>query len=595
MSDYQDSKLFKIRHSAAHILAYAVKNLYKDVKVAIGPVIDEGFYYDFDFGTDSITEQDLEKIEKEMKKIISKGVVFKQEWVDTSKAKEIFKDEPYKLEIVEEISKGDREDFGKKGQVSIYTSGEFVDLCKGPHIDESKDIKAIKLLNIAGAYWKGDEKNKMLTRIYGTAFERSEDLKKYLEELEKRKENDHRVLGQKLDLFCFSDMVGKGLVMYTPKGTAIKNTLKEELLKISKKYGVQEVNIPHLAKIELYETSGHAQKFSDELFRVQTHYDEEFVLKPVNCPHHTQIYASRQRSYRDLPIRYIESTQQHRDEKPGALGGLNRTRSFEIDDGHTFCTPQQIKQEVINTVKIIEEFYKSLDMWDGHWVSLSFRDKEHQEKYIGDVQDWENAEKMLQEVSDELKLNGKVMEGEAALYGPKIDFMKKDAMGNDRQLGTVQVDFAMPKRFKLTYIDEKGEEKTPVMMHRAILGSYGRFIANLLETTAGAFPVWLSPVQVQVIPISDKVAKYASEIKDKLENEDIKVEIDDRDETMQNKIRKAQEQKVPYMVIVGEREEKNNEISLRTREGKQYNNLSMEEFVEKVKSVIESKNLNLWE
>ncbi len=469
----------------------------------------------------------------------------------------------------------------------------FVDLCKGPHVKSTGEIGVIKLLSTAGAYWRGNEKNKMLTRIYGTAFSTQSELDTHRGEIEKRRQNDHRILGQKLDLFTFSDLVGKGLVMYTPNGTIIKNQLKEALVKISRKYGVQEVDIPHMAKIDLYKISGHADKFSEELFRVTSHFDEEFVLKPVNCPHHTQIYASRPRSYKDLPIRYIESTQQHRDEKPGAMSGLNRTRSFEIDDGHTFCTPEQIKQEAINTIKIIEEFYTSLGMWGNHWISLSLRDSSTPEKYIGDNNDWVTAETLLREINDELNLNAKIMEGEAALYGPKIDFMLKDALGNDRQLGTVQIDFAMPKRFNLEYIAEDGTEKTPVMLHRAILGSYGRFIANLLESTGGAFPVWLAPVQVVIIPISEKTHDYAKEVAQALFNDEIRYEIDDKDETMGNKIRKAQELKIPYMIILGEKESAAQNISVRNREGKQQFGITLTSFTDQLKNTIISKSQNL--
>ena len=586
------NNLFEIRHSAEHVLMQAMRNLGYKFHMAMGPATDDGFYFDFELLEGQVLEDDFPKIESEMKKIIKQDLKISQHEVTVDKAREMFKDNPYKQEWIDEIVL-------QKAPITIYWTGEpgqkesFVDLCKGPHVNSTKEIGAIKLLSIAGAYWRGSEKNKMLTRIYGTAFETEKELNEHLEEREKQLANDHRILGKKLDLFAFSDLVGKGFVMYTPKGTIIKNELKNALVKMSKKYGVQEVNIPHLAKIDLYEKSGHAQKFANELFKVTNHYDEEFVLKPVNCPHHTQIYASKPRSYRDLPIRYIESTQQHRDEKPGAIGGLNRTRSFEIDDGHTFCTPDQIKQEVINTIKIVEEFYTGLGMWGKHWVSLSFSDPNTPEKYIGEPSDWQKAEKMLQEISDELNLNAKVMIGEAALYGPKIDFMLKDTQGNDRQLATVQVDFAMPKRFELTYIDENGKEKTPVMMHRAILGSYGRFIANLLENTGGAFPTWLSPVQVEVIVISEKSYDYAKKVELKLNELDIRVELDLSNETMGNKIRKAGEQKIPYMLIIGEKEAEAKTVSIRTRNGEQKNNIDLKDFTSILKTNIMAKSLEV--
>jgi len=572
---------------------FAMKRLGYDFNMAMGPATNDGFYFDFELLDGSISDADFPKIEEMMNNIIAQDLPISREEIDVDAAKKLFSDNEYKQEWIKEAS-----DRGET--LSIYWVGEpnspdsFVDLCAGPHVTSTGEVKAVKLLSVAGAYWRGDEHNTMLTRIYGTAFETEQQLENYVSQTEKLKQNDHRILGKKLDLFTFSELVGKGFVMYTPKGTVLINELKHALISISKQYGVEEVTIPHLAKIDLYKISGHAEKFAGELFKVVSHYDEEFVLKPVNCPHHTQIYASRPRSYRDLPIRYIESTQQHRDEKPGAIGGLNRTRSFEIDDGHTFCTPSQIKQEAINTVKIIQEFYESLGMWGNHWVSLSFRDPKTPEKYIGNVSDWEHAQHMLGEINDELHLNGVVMEGEAALYGPKIDFMLKDALGNDRQLGTVQIDFAMPERFNLTYTDADGQEKTPVMMHRAILGSYGRFIANLLESTGGAFPVWLSPTQVAIIPINDTVLDYAYTIKDELYlHNDIRVEIDDKGETMQNKIRNAQEQKVPYMLVIGPKEMENNTVNVRLRTEEKLGEMQLKDFVSRVKKIVIDRSLEL--
>ena len=582
-----------MRHSAEHVLMFAMKRLGYDFNMAMGPATNDGFYFDFELLDGSISDADFPKIEEMMNNIIAQDLPISREEIDVDAAKKLFSDNEYKQEWIKEAS-----DRGET--LSIYWVGEpnspdsFVDLCAGPHVTSTGEVKAVKLLSVAGAYWRGDEHNTMLTRIYGTAFETEQQLENYVSQTEKLKQNDHRILGKKLDLFTFSELVGKGFVMYTPKGTVLINELKHALISISKQYGVEEVTIPHLAKIDLYKISGHAEKFAGELFKVVSHYDEEFVLKPVNCPHHTQIYASRPRSYRDLPIRYIESTQQHRDEKPGAIGGLNRTRSFEIDDGHTFCTPSQIKQEAINTVKIIQEFYESLGMWGNHWVSLSFRDPKTPEKYIGNVSDWEHAQHMLGEINDELHLNGVVMEGEAALYGPKIDFMLKDALGNDRQLGTVQIDFAMPERFNLTYTDADGQEKTPVMMHRAILGSYGRFIANLLESTGGAFPVWLSPTQVAIIPINDTVLDYAYTIKDELYlHNDIRVEIDDKGETMQNKIRNAQEQKVPYMLVIGPKEMENNTVNVRLRTEEKLGEMQLKDFVSRVKKIVIDRSLEL--
>jgi len=577
--------LSTIRHSAEHVLMHAMQNLGYKILPAMGPATNDGFYYDFDPLETKLTENDFAKIEEEMEKIKQLSFSITQISLIPPISQTLFKQNPYKLEWLGEAQE-------RNEQLTAYWTGEkdkagsFVDLCAGPHVANTSQIGFFKLLSIAGAYWRGSEKNKMLTRIYGTAFATQKELDDYLKARETRKENDHRALGKKLDLFCFSDLVGHGFAMYTPKGTIVKKELKNALVAISAKYGVMEVDIPHMAKIDLYKISGHADKFSDELFRVKSHYKEEFVLKPVNCPHHTQIYASQKRSYKDLPIRYIESTQQHRDEKPGAIGGLYRTRSFEVDDGHTFCTPDQIKQEIINTISIIKEFYSGLDMWKNSWASLSFRDPKTPEKYIGAEEDWEKAQDILQEVNKELGLNAKIMLGEAALYGPKIDFMFLDAIGNNRQLGTVQLDFAMPKRFGLTYIDSDGKEKTPVMMHRAILGSYGRFIANLLENTGGAFPVWLSPVQVQIIPISESQNEYALTAQKALIDSGIRAQIDLDNDTMQNKIRKAQEQKIPYMVILGNKEKDLNKISIRTRNNEQYNLVDLGVFTKAVRNRI---------
>lgn len=581
-----NQNLDNLRHSCAHLLAKAVLELWPGSHNAIGPAIDNGFYQDFDMGQVKISDADLPKIEAKMRQILPTWTHFEFNEVTLDEARKLFKHNPYKIELLEEFASE-----GKK--LLTNNPGDFLDLCKMGHVENpSQEMQHFKLLSVAGAYWRGNKKNKMLTRIYGTCWPTQKELDDYLKMRDESLVNDHRILGKKLDLFAFSDLVGKGLVMYTPRGTIIKNELKEALIQISKNYGVQEVNIPHMAKIDLYKISGHADKFSNELFKVVSHYDEEFVLKPVNCPHHTQIYASKQRSYRDLPIRYIESTQQHRDEKPGEIGGLNRSRSFEIDDGHTFCTPDQIKQEVINTVKIIEEFYTALGMWGKHWVSLSFRDPKTPEKYIGDLPDWEKAQIMLQDISDELNLGAKVMIGEAALYGPKIDIMLKDALGNDRQLGTVQVDFAMPKRFSLVYVDKDGLEKTPVMLHRAILGSYGRFIANLIESTGGAFPTWLAPVQAIVLPISDKHQEYAQKVVDQLKEARVRVELNDKNEPLNARIRDAEMQKVPYILVVGDKEAGSDLVSVRHRHSKDSQTQSIIEFSSQVRDEIAKRTNN---
>ncbi|HUS51933.1 MAG TPA: threonine--tRNA ligase [Candidatus Bathyarchaeia archaeon] len=576
--------LKKIRHSCSHLLATAIQDLYPKTRFGIGPAIEQGFYYDFDL-PQKISENDLVKIEKKMKALAKKNLKFEKKEVKIDEAEEMMKKagQPYKAELVKELKKE-----GKK-KVIFYKLGDFIDLCEGPHLKSTKEIGSFKLLSVAGAYWRGSEKNPMLTRIYGTCFESKNALEKHLVHREEAKRRNHRKIGKNLDLFTFSDLVGPGLPLYTEKGTIIINELYKALLEISKKYGVQEVRIPHMAKIDLYKISGHAEKFKGELLRVKSHYGLEFILKPVNCPHHTQIYASRPRSYRDLPIRYIESTAQHRDEKPGEIGGLTRTRSFIVDDGHTFCTMDQIKQEAINTCKIIEEFYKGAGLWGNQWISLSIRDPKTPEKYIGEEPDWKKAEKMVQEISNELKLKGKVMVGEAAIYGPKIDYMSKDSLGNDHQLGTVQIDFAMPKRFGLTYVDKDGKEKTPVMLHRAIMGSYERFIAFLLEHFDGALPVWLSPVQVAVIPITDNHNPYAQKIHQSLIEAGIRAELNDRSNTVSAKIRDAEIQKIPYMLIVGDREVRAKKVNVRTRGEKVLGTMSLGAFLKRISQDIDKK------
>ncbi len=576
-----------LRHSAAHLLAAAVMELYPQTKRTIGPAIDNGFYYDFDFGDVRISEEDFPKIEAKMKEILKSWNSFEKQEVTKEQALEEYKDNEYKVELINE--------FASEGQsLTFYKSGNYTDLCRGGHVENpSKEIGAFKLLSVAGAYWRGSEANKMLTRIYATAFNAKAELDEYLVALEEAKKRDHRKLNEVLDIFAFSDLVGKGLVMFTPNGTIIKNLLREHLMDICKEYGAMEVNIPHMAKIDLYEKSGHAKKFREELFYVKGHYDNEYVLKPVNCPHHTQIYASRPRSYKDLPIAYVESTQQHRDEKPGSMGGLNRTSSFEVDDGHTFCRPDQIKEEALKIVKIIEEFYKAFGMWGNHWVSLSFRDPETPEKYIGSEEDWNTAQSMLSKINEELGLNGQIRLGEAALYGPKIDFMLKDALGNDRQLGTVQIDFAMPKNFGLEYADSDGTQKTPVMLHRAILGSYQRFIAYLMESTMGAFPVWLSPTQVTAIPISsENHLEYTENLVKTLRKKGLRIKIDAANETLGNRIRKAQAEKIPFMIVIGEKEIESGNLSIRKRTGDSLN-MSIDEFVSYVEEKVSTKSLEI--
>ncbi len=450
----------------------------------------------------------------------------------------------------------------------------------------------VKLLRISGVYYEGKSNNEMITRIVGKSFLNQEELERYNEFLKIAKENDHRKIGQELDLFCFSDYVGAGLPLFTPRGTIIKDELQKEIEKVCRKYGFQKVSCPSLADISLFEVSGHAKKFNDELFRVSSPKGHKFVLKPVQCPHHTQIYASKLRSYKDLPIRYMESDKQYRAELPGAVGNsLSRVYAITVEDGHSFCRVDQVKQEIINMCNLIKDFYSRMGLWNDVWVSLSVRDYSHPEKYIGDKSDWDICEQMLQEVSDELNLKAKKCEGEAALYGPKLDFMFKDALGRDIQIPTVQLDFASPKRFDLNYIDENGEKQHPVMVHRAVLGSYERFMVLLLEQFKGVLPIWLSPIQANIVPVNIKYHdEYCKKIFNILNEEDIRVSYDDSKESMNKKLRQSNIMKNPITIIIGDKERDNNLISYRKYNSEETISLSVEEFIEFIKSEIKKRD-----
>jgi len=580
-----DSKdqMFAMRHSMAHIMATAIQELHPEAKFGVGPVVENGFYYDVELEK-SLSSEDLEIIENKMREIVLKDFPFEHSTMKLEDAIKYFGDkgQKYKVELLNDLKvhgttvagEIDRTQLGvgdeaKVSEVGIYTDGPFTDLCRGPHVASTGAVGAFKLLRVSGAYWRGDIKNVQLQRIYGVGFTTKEELEQYLAMVAEAEKRDHRKIGKEMDLFVFSDLVGAGLPLYTPKGTVIIEELKNALKEISRKYRMQQVSIPHLAKIDLYETSGHAQKFSGELFNVKSHYNQEFVLKPVNCPHHTQIYASRPRSYRELPLRYIEQTMQYRDEKPGQIGGLQRTRGFTVDDGHTFCRVDQIREEVSVIVHIIHEFYEGMGLWGNHWVSLSVRDSAKPDAYIGFPEDWEQAEGMLAQVSDEFELSAKRMEGEAAIYGPKLDFMFKDSLGRETQLATVQLDFAMPKRFGLEYVDADGSVKTPVMIHRAILGSFERFMMLIIEHYAGAFPTWLAPEQVRLAPVNDtaELMTFTEQVRDELSTLGLRVDIDSSAESVGKKIRAAGLAKVPYTLVVGEKERESGMVSPRLRQG----------------------------
>lgn len=553
------------RHSLAHLLAAAVKELYPSAKPTIGPAIENGFYYDFEFST-PISDKDLENIENKMKELLPSWTSFEGREVSAQEARTYFKDNQYKLELIDELVQ-------KEETITFYTSGNFTDLCRGGHVhNPATDITpdSFTLDRIAGAYWRGIETNTMLTRIYGLAFDTKEELATYLTHREEAQKRDHRKLGQELDLFTFSDLVGPGLPLFTPKGTLIRDLIVEKISSIQSKLGYQKVTIPHITKKELYQTSGHWDKFGDELFKVKGKGDTEFVMKPMNCPHHTQIYAARPRSYKDLPLRFAETTMVYRDEQQGELLGLARVRSITQDDGHVFCRPDQISQEIENIVHVIKQFYTSLNMFEEgkFWVSLSVRDSAQPEKYLGDSTLWDKAEGELEAVAQKLSLPYKRVEGEAAFYGPKLDFMFEDALGRERQLATAQLDFVMPTRFELAYTDQDGTKQRPVMIHRAIAGSLERFMAVMIEHFAGAFPLWLSPVQIKILPISDAHHAYAHEIAVHMNNAGFRTELDDRHEGLGKKIRSAKEEKIPYIFVIGDKEVEDKTITIEGRNEK---------------------------
>jgi len=573
----------KIRHSLAHILALITKGRWSDTKLGMGPATENGFYYDFEFKHHAPSQEDLFKIEADMKDLIKKGIIFTHEDISTEEAKKLFKNEPFKIELIKELEQ-------KNATVSIYRSGDLIDLCNGPHIKSTEEInpEAFHLTKIAGAYWKGDENNQMLTRIYGVAFVTKEELNDYLKMVEEAEKRDHRKLGKELDLFTFSDLVGSGLPLFTPKGAMMRDSITKKIQSIQKKYGYENVWIPHIAKKELYEASGHWEKFEDDLFRVKGKSEAQFVMKPMNCPHHTQIFASSMRSYKDLPIRFAEVTTNYRDEKPGELLGLSRVRSLTQDDGHVFCSIEQIEMEIKNIISVIREFYSSLDMFKAtdYWVSLSVRDPSMPEKYLGHNEHWNKAESILEKVAGEEKLNYKKVNGEAAFYGPKLDFMFRDSLGREWQLATVQLDFAMPERFKLKYTDKNGEAKVPVMIHRAIAGSLERFLSVIIEHFAGAFPLWLSPMQVTIIPVSEKFNDYGEKVLDELKEVGIRAEIDKSDDTLGKRIRHAETQKIPFVLVVGSKEEEAETVAVRSREDGDRGAVPLKDFIESIEKEI---------
>lgn len=544
-------------HSSAHLMAEAIELLYPGVKFGIGPDIENGFYYDIDFGNYSISSDDFTKIEKKILELAREKQVFRRREVAKPDAVSYFssKGDEYKLELIDGL---------EDGQITFYESGHFTDLCRGPHIPDTGFIKAVKLLNIAGAYWRGDEKRKQLTRIYGITFPKQKELDDYLVFLEEAKKRDHRRIGKDLELFTFSQKVGLGLPLWLPRGAALRERLEMFLKRVQRKAGYEQVMCPHIGNVELYKTSGHYQKYGESSFRTITTpmEGEEFFLKPMNCPHHCEIYKAKPHSYRDLPIRLAEFGTVYRYEQSGELHGLTRVRGFTQDDAHIFCTPEQVKDEFKGVMDIVMLIFKALDFKD-FIVQISLRDPENKEKYIGSDENWEKAERAIREVAEERGLNTVIVPGEAAFYGPKMDFMVKDALGRKWQLGTIQVDYNLPERFDLEYIGADNQRHRPVMIHRAPFGSMERFVAVLLEHTAGKFPMWLTPDQVIVLPISEKYHDYAKKVLNLLNNSEIRALIDDRNEKAGKKIRDAELMRIPYMAVVGEKEESEGTVSVR--------------------------------
>ena len=559
-------------HSSAHVLAQALEELYDDIKLTIGPAIENGFYYDVDFGEHSISDKDFLAIENKMIEIARGKFEFNMRSISKNEALSLYKDNEYKTELIENL---------EDGTITFCDHSTFTDLCRGGHIPNTGIIKAVKVLSVAGAYWRGDEKNKQLTRVYGISFPKQKDLTEYLQMLEEAKKRDHRKLGKELELFTFSQKVGQGLPLWLPKGAALRERLENFLKKAQKKAGYEMVITPHIGQKELYVTSGHYEKYGEDSFQpIHTPKEgEEFLLKPMNCPHHCEIYKSSQWSYKDLPKRFAEFGTVYRYEQSGELHGLTRVRGFTQDDAHIFCTPDQLDKEFKDVIDLVFYVFGSLG-FENFTAQVSLRDPENPEKYIGSDENWKKAEEAILNAAKDKNLNYIVETGEAAFYGPKLDFMVKDALGRQWQLGTIQVDYTLPERFDLTYKGSDNELHRPIMIHRAPFGSMERFIAILLEHTAGNFPLWLMPDQAIVLSISEKYEKYAEKVLNLLENDEIRGLIDNRSETMGKKIREAEMKKIQYMIIVGEQEENNNKISVRQHGGEDLGMITVEAFSE---------------
>lgn len=567
-------------HSSAHLMAEAIEALFPGAKFGIGPDIENGFYYDVDTGDRMITDADLLLIEKKMKELVKQKLTYTRREVSKGEALDYFgkKGDEYKLELISEL---------EDGQITFYESGSFVDLCRGPHLPDTGYIKAIKLLSVAGAYWRGDEKRKQLTRIYGITFPKANELDEYLKMLEEAKKRDHRRLGKDLEIFTFSQKVGLGLPLWLPKGAELRERLETYLKKTQKEAGYQPVITPHIGNVELYKISGHLQKYGEESFRpISTPIEgEQFFLKPMNCPHHCEIYKAKPHSYKDLPLRYAEFGTVYRYEQSGELHGLTRVRGFTQDDAHIFCTPDQVKSEFVGVINIVMKIFKALD-FNNFITQISLRDPNNKEKYIGSDENWEKAERAILEVAEGSGLETVIEYGEAAFYGPKMDFMVRDALGRKWQLGTIQVDYNLPERFELEYTGSDNEKHRPVMIHRAPFGSMERFVAVLIEHCAGKFPLWLAPVQAIVLPISEKYHDYSEKVLSLLAEFEIRAEADMRSEKTGKKIRDAELKRIPFMLIVGEKEEDSNTISVRRQGEGDIGTFTIEEFANQINAEI---------
>ena len=580
----EDKDLMPLNHSCAHVMAQAVKHLYPGAKFWVGPVVEEGFYYDMDLGDKVITEEDIEKISKEMKKIIKDGKKIVRHEVSREEALKEFSGDEYKIDLINRMPEDE--------VISTYSQGDYTDLCRGPHVDSVKECKYFKLIKFSGAYWKGDYNNKMLQRIYGVCFRTQKDLDKYLEELEEAKMRDHRKLGKDLGIFMLSDLVGRGLPLWLPNGYTLWRILQNYITDKEVKHGYLHVHTPDLGSVELYKTSGHWDHYKDDMFPAMKLDEEAYVLRPMNCPHHMVIYGNKLHSYRDLPIRIAEIANDFRYEAAGAVKGIERARSFTQNDSHIFCTPEQIETEFKEVIDLILEVYKDFGInVEECDFRLSLRDKNSKtNKYFDDDEMWDKAENALRNVLNDIKINYFEAKDEAAFYGPKLDVLVHPAVGNPVALSTIQLDFLLPQRFNLTYIAEDGEKKTPVVIHRAILGSLDRFIAFLLEETKGILPTWLAPHQVSVIPVSSEYqSDYAKEVDELLKGNNIRTILDNRDEKLGYRLREAQTSKIPYTLILGDKEKENKEISYRLYGEKDTTTVSQEEFIKIIKEDIESK------